>query len=435
MAKKATTGVPTRRKASPEQEGPRTYLSRAEREARAQRWVLIGIGVALGLALIVLLAGIIIEGFVRPNQPVAVVNGVAVTTADFEKRVRLERWQTGQLLLNVAGLYGVEMLTDQNSPFYQQVIQLLPGREALLGSQVRDTMVDEILIRQEAAARQITAEAAEIDARIQDFFGYNPNPEEPTATPVPSATPTPIVSPTPSPTPTATPEPSETPLPTVTPQPTATPQPTLTAEELATRYQEVSEGYLSRAAEVSGLSREEIRAIFEVQVLREKLQQAVTEDIGPIEEQVNARHILVKTEQEAQDVLAALAEGESFAELARAVSIDTGSGRLGGELGWAGRGKYVAEFEDAVFNGEIGPIIGPVQSEYGYHIVQIHAREDRELTAAELEQKRQTAFTEWLAERRSSAEITYPYSYTDRTPDDPTIYDLGLASLLGGSGS
>jgi len=147
------------------------------------------------------------------------------------------------------------------------------------------------------------------------------------------------------------------------------------------------------------------------------------------------RQILVSTEEEAQDVLTALAEGESFAELARAISIDTTSGRQGGELGWAGRGRYVPEFEDAVFNGEIGPIIGPVQSDYGYHIIQIRAREDRELTDAELEQKRQTAFTDWLAERRAAAEISYPYDYTDRTPDDPTIYDLGLAGLLAGAGS
>jgi len=375
------------------------------------------------------------EGFVRPNQPIAVVNGVAVTTVDFEKRVRLERWQSGQLLVNVANLYGVEMLTSENSPFYQQVVQLLPGQEAVLGSQVRDQMVDEILIRQEAAARGITADAAEIDARIEEFFGYNPNPEEPTPTLAPSATPTPIVSPTPSPVPTATPEPEETPLPTSTPLPTVTPQPTLTAEELATRYQEISTEYLAEAARVSGMSQEEIRAVFEVQVLRAKLQEAVTADIGPIEEQVNVRQILVSTEEEAQDVLTALAEGESFAELARAISIDTASGRQGGELGWAGRGRYVPEFEDAVFNGEIGPIIGPVQSDYGYHIIQIRAREDRELTDAELEQKRQTAFTDWLAERRAAAEISYPYDYTDRTPDDPTIYDLGLAGLLAGAGS
>jgi len=263
MAKKATTGVPTRRKGAPAQDSARTYLSRAEREARAQRWVLIGIGVALGLALIVLLVGIIMEGFVRPNQPIAVVNGVAVTTVDFEKRVRLERWQSGQLLVNVANLYGVEMLTSENSPFYQQVVQLLPGQEAMLGSQVRDQMVDEILIRQEAAARGITADAAEIDARIEEFFGYNPNPEEPTPTLAPSATPTPIVSPTPSPVPTATPEPEETPLPTSTPLPTVTPQPTLTAEELATRYQEISTEYMAEAARVSGMSQEEIRAVFE----------------------------------------------------------------------------------------------------------------------------------------------------------------------------
>lgn len=437
MAKKATTGVPTRRKRTPDQEEKRTYLSRAEREARAQRWVLIAMGAMLGVVLLILLGGIILEGFVRPNQAVAVVNGETVTTQAFEQRVRFTRWQLGQQLANIATLYGTNYLTDSSSPFYQQFVQLQPGQEYQIGSAVLDQMVDEALVRQEAASLGLTADAAAIDAQIQDYFGYDPNPEEPTPTLEPTVTPTPIVSPTPSPVPTATPEPSATATlegtlaPTGTPVPTLTPAPTLTTEELAVRYDEVSTEYFAEAMRVSGMSREQIRAIFEAQVLSDLVQDAVVGEVSPMEEQVNARHILVATEEDAQDVLTALAEGESFAELAQSASTDTGSGASGGELGWAGRGQYVAEFEDAIFNAEIGAIVGPVPSEFGYHIIQVHAREERELTATQVEDKAATAFNEWLTERRESAALEYPVSYVDRTPDDPTIFDLGLAGITG----
>lgn len=433
MAKKATTGKPTRRKRTPEQEDKRSYLSRAEREARAQRWLLLGIGAALGVALVILLGGIIVEGFVRPNQAIAVANGETVTTRAFEQRVRYTRWQLGQQLANIAAVYGPNYLTDQSSPFYQQFAQLQPGQEYLIGGQVRDQMVDEILLRQEAAARDITVDAADVDARIQEFFGYDPDPEEPAPTVEPSVTPTPIVSPTPSPEPSATPEPEETEepegtlAPTMTPFPTVTPAPTLTAEEQATRYEEFSSEYFDEAVNASGLGMDAVRAIFEIQVLSELLQEEVVGEIPASEEQVDARHILVATEEEAQDILAALAEGEPFAELAQSASTDTGSGANGGELGWAGRGRYVPEFEDAVFNAEIGAIVGPVQSEFGYHIIQVHAREERDLNEAEVEQKRQTAYSEWLAELRDGATIEYPNSYVDRTPDDPTIFEMGLA--------
>ncbi|GAB4570365.1 MAG: hypothetical protein Kow0077_04340 [Anaerolineae bacterium] len=434
MAKKATTGVPSRRKRTPDEKEKRTYLSRAEREARAQRRLLIGLGAALTLALLILIGGIILEGFIRPNQAVAVVNGETVTVREFQQRVRYTRWQLGQQLANIAALYGANYLTDQSSPFYQQFAQLQPGQEYLIGSQVRDQMVDEILIRQEAAARGITADPEAVEARIQAFFGYDPNPETPTPTVEPSATPTPIVSPTPSPAPTETPAPEDaaTPAPTLTPLPTLTPQPTLTAEELAARYEEVSTGFFDDAVRVSGMSMDEIRAIFEVQVLREALEKEVIGEIPASEEQVNARHILVNTEEEAQQILEALANGESFSELAKSASIDTGSGAAGGELGWAGRGRYVPEFEDAVFNAEIGAIVGPVQSEFGYHIIQVHAREVRDLSEFEVQQKQQTAFNDWLTEVRNAATIEYPTSYLDVTPDDPSIFELGLAGALGG---
>ena len=82
---------------------------------------------------------------------------------------------------------------------------------------------------------------------------------------------------------------------------------------------------------------------------------------------------------------------------------------------------------------EIGEIVGPVPSQFGYHIIQVHEREVRELTETEMDAKRQTAFSEWLTGLRDEAGVQYPVSYVDRTPDDPTIFDMGLAGAVSGS--
>jgi parvulin-like peptidyl-prolyl isomerase len=427
MAKKATTGVPTRRKRTDEAQ-ERTYLSRAEREARAQRWVLIGIGAALGIILLVLLVGIVYEGIIYPNQPVAVVNGEAITTSEYAARVRFARWQSGQELANVAAIYGPEALTDSSSPFYSQYVQLQPGQEYLIGDQVVNDLIEEELLKQEAATRGLSVDEAAVEARVQEYFGYDPDPSTSTPTVEPSVMPTPIVSPTPSPEPTASPTPEAEPTASATPLPTVTPAPTLTSEELADRYTGFVDDFFAGGAEASGLSRDQIREVFAAQALRNMLYEEVTGDTPAIEDQVKVRHILVDTEEEAQDVLTALANGEPFDELARNVSTDTGSAVNGGELDWTGRGVFVAEFEDAAFNAEIGEIVGPVQSDFGFHILQVEGHEERELTDAQLEQKRQNEFDTWVADLRSEAEGNIEvYDYADRIPSDPTIYELGLA--------
>ena len=83
----------------------------------------------------------------------------------------------------------------------------------------------------------------------------------------------------------------------------------------------------------------------------------------------NAAHILVATVEEADKLKADLAGGADFAELAKANSTDTGSGANGGDLGWFGRGMMVKPFEDAVVAAKIGEVAGPVQSEFGFHLI------------------------------------------------------------------
>ncbi len=96
-------------------------------------------------------------------------------------------------------------------------------------------------------------------------------------------------------------------------------------------------------------------------------------------EQIHARHILASTEgksdADAQAKIAAakarLAKGEAFATVAREVSDEPAAKTSGGDLGYFGRGQMVKEFEDAAFGGQVGTVIGPVKSRFGYHLIEV----------------------------------------------------------------
>lgn len=89
------------------------------------------------------------------------------------------------------------------------------------------------------------------------------------------------------------------------------------------------------------------------------------------QEEVHARHILVATKQEADDIEAQLKAGAKFEDIAKAKSTDTGSAANGGDLGFFGHGQMVKPFEDAAFALKVGQISDPVQSQYGWHIIQV----------------------------------------------------------------
>jgi peptidyl-prolyl cis-trans isomerase D len=100
-------------------------------------------------------------------------------------------------------------------------------------------------------------------------------------------------------------------------------------------------------------------------------------------EQASARHILIRVAPDATEMergeaelrangVASIAQaGGDFTAIAAEHSEDPGSKDIGGDLGWFGRGQMVAEFEDAVFAAKPGEIIGPIKSQFGYHIIKI----------------------------------------------------------------
>jgi foldase protein PrsA len=91
-------------------------------------------------------------------------------------------------------------------------------------------------------------------------------------------------------------------------------------------------------------------------------------------EQIRARHILVKTKPEADAVEAQLRAGANFATLAEKVSIDPGSKAQGGELGWFGPTQMVKPFSDAAFAMSVGQISQPVQTPFGWHVIQVEEK-------------------------------------------------------------
>jgi len=84
---------------------------------------------------------------------------------------------------------------------------------------------------------------------------------------------------------------------------------------------------------------------------------------------IKCSHILVKKQSESLAIVERLKKGEKFGKLAKELSIDSGSAKRDGNLGYFGRGKMVKPFEDAAFKLEVGEVSEPVKSEYGYHLI------------------------------------------------------------------
>eukprot|EP01012_Entosiphon_sulcatum_P035868 TRINITY_DN45609_c0_g1_i1.p2 TRINITY_DN45609_c0_g1~~TRINITY_DN45609_c0_g1_i1.p2 ORF type:complete len:293 (-),score=82.47 TRINITY_DN45609_c0_g1_i1:265-1143(-) len=89
---------------------------------------------------------------------------------------------------------------------------------------------------------------------------------------------------------------------------------------------------------------------------------------NPAEEEVRARHILVDSEEEAKKLKAELDKGADFADLANKKSKDARDGS-GGDLGYFTRERMVPEFAEAAFKAEVGKVVGPVKSQFGWHLI------------------------------------------------------------------
>jgi peptidyl-prolyl cis-trans isomerase C len=89
----------------------------------------------------------------------------------------------------------------------------------------------------------------------------------------------------------------------------------------------------------------------------------------------SARHILVDSQAKCEELKNEITAGADFAEVARKHSTCP-SGRQGGDLGEFGPGQMVKEFDEVVFSGALNTVHGPVQTQFGYHLLEITSRTD-----------------------------------------------------------
>jgi parvulin-like peptidyl-prolyl isomerase len=422
----------------------RKELSRLEREKRQQRYLLFGIITVIILVLGIIAYGLVDQLVLKGLKPVADVRGQSITLTDYQTKVRYYRMQLYQQYLNSYQLYqsfGSELGASLASNLQQIQFQMSAENEIGLANDVLQQLIDDTLIAQEAEKLNIEIANNEVEEILQQTFNFYEN-----GTPTPTSTATSIVTSTlsltqialitPTSLPSETLEPTldhaieETETPTIEPSPTiaeieatqtSTPEPMPTSTKYTYEsYQDFLTNYVEQLSDID-LTEQDLRDAIKAQLLRDAVMETITADLLPEEEQVWARHILLEDEDTAQSVLDRISASEDWSELAAEVSTDSSNNQQGGDLGWFGSGRMVVEFEDAAFELEIGEISDPVETEFGWHIIQVLGHEVRSLSTREFATIRQTKFAEWLESLKTEENIQIFDNWLEEIPSIPTI--------------
>jgi len=196
-----------------------------------------------------------------------------------------------------------------------------------------------------------------------------------------------------------------------------------------------------QALQQAGITESELREQIRENLPIQKVQERVAGDAEPSQKEVEAfyeenktlqfttpeqrcaRHILFNKDQKekAEEVKSQLEEGGDFAKLAREYSQDPQSAENGGDLGCLGKGETVPNFEEAVFSAEQGEIVGPVETEFGYHLIEvteINAKRTQPLEEVEPQIREQLStdkqaeeFDAWLQDQEKKRNVRYLPGY------------------------
>jgi peptidyl-prolyl cis-trans isomerase D len=428
MAKKSTARAVSKK-----------HLARLERERRQTRAIIYGSIAIIALILGAIIYSILDQTVIRAAKPVVTVNGDVARVGEFQTQTKLYRLELINQYKNVyimAQMFGIDPNSDDYiNSLYSQVNSAL-GDPQSLGQTVLNKLIEIRLVRQYAAEHGITVTDDEVELAIQEAFQYFPN-----GSPTPTQTSTPLVYPTFSatqfalvtPTPTFTPSPT----PEASPTPTATPsaEPTATATLVPTlaptafteqAYKDAYKEYL-KTYDIIKLSSTDYRnTYFRDRLLREKVYKVITKDVPHEQEMVWARHILVADESTAKQVLFILNSGVSFSTLASHYSLDTTNKDSGGDLGWFKYDAMVAPFSAAAFSMEVGATSQPIQTEFGWHIIQVIGHEIRPLTADEYQAATDAAFDDWVTAQREASDIVLVDNWLEYVSNTPTLQEVML---------
>lgn len=443
------------------------HINRSYREQKQLKIIYIVTGVVLAIIIALVAYGLIDSYLVKPNKVVAKVGETSIKAGEFQTQVKYSRFNyinqayTFYQYSQMFGSYGSSYLTAAQN----MVNQLFDTNG--IGENVLDTMIENILIAEEAEKIGVTVSKEEIDLALQEAFEFFPNG---TYTPTITATSvyTPTISetqlailkytdtPTPLPTSTNTPEgweptntatntpPSE---PTTNPEisttaseesdpaGTATPIPTNTVTPTPTPYTtqgyaKAVKTYLDNLSSVN-LSREQLREVFKNQLLREKMVEALFGDLDPVEDQVWVRHILVDSEEKATEIRERIISGEDWNELVTTENETVPESVTSEDLGWFGKGVMEEAFEIAAFKLEtVGEISEPIQTSFGWHVIQLIGKGPIALNSSDYVNLKETMFAEWLTDLKSTrTDIVKLEGWEKLIPETPEVPTSFLTEL------
>ncbi|MBV9354842.1 MAG: peptidylprolyl isomerase [Chloroflexi bacterium] len=354
----------------------RRQLSKWDRERRQMRLLWVGAGALVALVVLILAGGWVLDHVVRPRDTVADVNGQQITAGQLLDAVRPQ----ARAVDNQASAG-----TGDPSAVDQQ--------KRALPDQMLSTLVEQTIIQQEADRRGITVSDDEVEQQLQQILAQRQASSQPTPAPTPSPADVGAAPTTP------------TPLPTLEP--------------------DAGSAALQTLLNQTGFTDSQVRYQVRQEVLYNKVQAAVVaEQVPTSQEQIHARHILLKTQDDANNALQQLQNGADFGQLAQQVSTDPGSKDKGGDLGWFPRGIMNKPFEDAAFALQPGQTSGVVQSPSGYHIIQVLEQDpNRPVAPDQLQTLQSQAFNTWLQSRQTGSDVHQTLSDTDR---DWILVQLGV---------
>ncbi len=411
-------------------------ISRKERDDKRTRNLYIALG-ALGIAAVLLLSGAAInEYFLKPRKVLATVEGHDIIRSDYWK-------YRSHTLANQAIQYqqfATMMEGQQQQQYLAMSQQAQTELESVWGSTTVDDatlsrMVDDQVILSSLDTLGLSISEEQVDEYIANQFAAS---DAPISTPTPSPTliperaewatqtavamegsPSPVESGSPLPVDDASPvalegspaaETQGSPVPAASPG-AGTPEPTATINQDDARATSAAnfDNYDDEILDLTHMSESDYRRLIaEPNLAREMVNAHFLEEIGQSAEQVHARHILVGTQELADSLYVQLQEDpDLFETLAEEASVDTSTAPNGGDLGWFPRGIMVAQFEEVAFSLQPGEISEPVQTEFGWHIIQvIEHDDDRALTDAQIEQASQADAERWLEAQYEQLDVS-----------------------------
>jgi len=384
------------------------FMAQKEKEDRQKKIIIISTIVIL-VIVFSLIAYAVLESYVlKPKTVVIELDSRTINAVEFEQRVRYQRFQvinqTYQLLEFVQSLGGTP---DIYAYFEEQLMFAVTqlSQPLLVGQEVVQNLSDDLIIEAEAEKLGIQVNENQINEEIEAVFGYFPD-----GTAVPEDEPIPASTETTSQTEVSSDG---------VPDPTATLilQPTEYTLDL---FEENYQNYMD-VLKFDGIKEKTFRDMVRLYLIREELTNLVAETLPETEEQVWISHILVEDEETALEVAGKLAQGEDFAALAAEYSVDDINKEQGGDLGWFARGAMVLPFEEAAFSLEEGEISDPVQTDFGWHILQSLGKDQILIDPTTADERRNEAFTNWLIEKRLEYEVEVNEDWVSFVPEEPVL--------------